>query len=104
MATFVFGSEPRAVLAHPACRDLPVDPGAVASFLAFEYLPGRTALRRGLKKLPAGHVLTHAKGRSEIRSYWRPDPDEAARRGSARARASGWSGSKPSSMPGCATA
>ena len=27
--TFVFGSEPRAVLAHPACRDLPVDPGAV---------------------------------------------------------------------------
>jgi asparagine synthase (glutamine-hydrolysing) len=74
--TFVFASEPRAVLAHPACRDLPVDPGAVASFLAFEYLPGQNGLRRGLKKLPAGHVLTHAKGRSEIRCYWRPNPDE----------------------------
>jgi len=82
---FVFGSEPRAVLAHPACRDLPVDPGAVASFLAFEYLPGQYGLRRGLKKLPAGHVLTHAKGRSEIRCYWRPDPDEA---GAARAHES----------------
>lgn len=79
---FIFGSEPRAVLAHPACRGLPVDPGAVASFLAFEYLPGQRGLRQGLNKLPAGHVLTHAKGRTEIRCYWRPDPDEA---GAARA-------------------
>jgi asparagine synthase (glutamine-hydrolysing) len=78
---FIFGSEPRAVLAHPACRGLPVDPGAVASFLAFEYLPGRRGLRQGLSKLPAGHVLTYARGRTEIRCYWRPDPDEA---GSAR--------------------
>ena len=31
---FIYGSEPRAVLAHPACRDLPVDPGAVASLSA----------------------------------------------------------------------
>ncbi|HKF62544.1 MAG TPA: asparagine synthase (glutamine-hydrolyzing) [Dongiaceae bacterium] len=82
---FIFGSEPRAVLAHPACRDLPVDPGAVASFLAFEYLPGQRGLRQGMRKLPAGHVLTHARGRTEIRCYWRPDPDEA---GSARARES----------------
>jgi asparagine synthase (glutamine-hydrolysing) len=82
---FVFGSEPRAVLAHPACRDLPVDPGAVASFLAFEYLPGQRGLRSGLMKLPAGHVLTHAGGRTAIRCYWRPDPDET---GAARARES----------------
>ena len=82
---FIFGSEPRAVLAHPACRDLPIDPGAVASFLSFEYLPGQRGLRQGLCKLPAGHVLTHARGRTEIRCYWRPDPDEA---GSARARES----------------
>lgn len=79
---FIFGSEPRAVLAHPACRGLPVDPGAVASFLAFEYLPGQRGLRQGLNKLPAGHVLTHFQGRTEIRCYWRPDPDEA---GAARA-------------------
>lgn len=79
---FVFGSEPRAVLTHPACRNLPVDPGAIASFLAFEYLPGQRGLRRGLRKLPAGHVLTHTRGRTQLRCYWRPDPDES---GSARA-------------------
>jgi asparagine synthase (glutamine-hydrolysing) len=79
---FVFGSEPRAVLAHPACSGLPVDPGAVATYLAFEYLPGGRSLRRGLNKLPAGHVLTFARGRSTLRSYWAPDPDES---GAARA-------------------
>jgi len=72
----VFGSEPRAVLAHPACREMTVDPGAVAEFLAFEYLPGPRSLRRGLKKLLPGHTLAFRAGHAEIRAYWRPEPDE----------------------------
>jgi asparagine synthase (glutamine-hydrolysing) len=72
----VFGSEPHAVLAHPLGKDSPVALGAVATFLAFEYLPGSQSLRQGLRKLPPGHVLTFAQGRSEMRCYWRPDPDE----------------------------
>src|SRR5262245_1951710 len=74
---FLFGSEPRAVLAHPLCKDASVDLGAVATFLAFEYLPGSQSLRQGLRKLPPGHLLTFFQGRSETRRYWHPDPDEA---------------------------
>jgi asparagine synthase (glutamine-hydrolysing) len=75
--TLVFGSEPRAVLAHPSGKDVPIDLGAVVNFLAFEYLPGSQSLRQGLRKLPPGHLLTCFQGRIEIQSYWRPDPDEA---------------------------
>jgi asparagine synthase (glutamine-hydrolysing) len=75
--TLVFGSEPRAVLQHPLTRDLPVDCGAVAAYLAFEYLPGTRSLRRGLCKLPAGHCLSFAVGGPiEVACYWRPNPDE----------------------------
>jgi asparagine synthase (glutamine-hydrolysing) len=73
----VFGSEPKAVLAHPASRALPVDPGAVATYLAFEYLPGSRSLRAGLRKLPPGHRLVCAPGGSaRVAAYWRPAPDE----------------------------
>ncbi len=73
----IFGSEPRAVLAHPQSQDLPVDLGAVATFLAFEYLPGTHSLRSGLRKLPAGHrLIFESQRRPELLAYWRPDPDE----------------------------
>ncbi len=83
--TLIFGSEPRALLAHPAAADLPVDSGAVANFLAFEFLAGERSLRRGLRKLPAGHRLIYSAGRSaaergaKVLPYWRPDPDDEGR-------------------------
>jgi asparagine synthase (glutamine-hydrolysing) len=83
--TFVFGSEPAAVLSHPVSRSLPVDLGAVATYLAFEYLPGPRSLRAGLRKLPPGHYLVHTPEGTHVTPYWRPDPDE---RGSAQANAS----------------
>ena len=43
----VFGSEPQAVLAHPLGKDAAVDLGAVATFLAFEYMQAPW-LRHGL--------------------------------------------------------
>jgi len=75
--SIVFGSEPRAVLRHPLARNLPVDPGAIATYLAFEYLPGTRSLRAGLRKLPPGHYLSYAPGQpADIVCYWQPDPDE----------------------------
>jgi asparagine synthase (glutamine-hydrolysing) len=74
----IFGSEPRAVLAHPLAQALPADPGAIATFLAFEYLPGTRSLRSGLQKLAAGHRLTFTPGdHSNAVCYWQPDPDES---------------------------
>jgi asparagine synthase (glutamine-hydrolysing) len=72
----VFGSEPRAVLSHGLAQALPLDPAAISTFLLFEYLPGSRSLKRGLNKLPPGHVLTWDKGRSSLFCYWRPNPEE----------------------------
>ena len=58
-------------------KDAAIDLGAVATFLAFEYLPGPRSLRQGLRKLPPGHLLTYFEGRLDTQCYWRPDPDEA---------------------------
>jgi asparagine synthase (glutamine-hydrolysing) len=73
----IFGSEPAAVLAHPATRGMSIDLGAVYKFLHYEYLPGTHAFHRDLRKLAPGHLLTWSRGRTQIRSYWRPEPDEA---------------------------
>jgi len=75
---FAFGSEPRAVLRHPGCRDFPVDAGAIAEFLHFEYLPGTRSLRAGLRKLPAGHYAVVAPGKPlQTHRYWMADPSPA---------------------------
>jgi asparagine synthase (glutamine-hydrolysing) len=74
--TLIFGSEPRAVLAHPLARHLPIDLGAVHKFLTYEYLPGTCGFHRDLRKLAPGRVLTWVDGSVHIRSYWQPQPDE----------------------------
>ena len=72
----VFGSEPKAVLAHPLAQELPVDVDAVATYIRFEYLPGHRSLYRGLRKLPPGHLLSNRYGRTEVSAYWEPNPRE----------------------------
>lgn len=75
--TLIFGSEPRALLTHPLAQTLPVDLGAVSTYLTFEYLPGTRSLRAGLKKLAAGHRLEYSQGQHPtIITYWQPHPDE----------------------------
>jgi asparagine synthase (glutamine-hydrolysing) len=82
-AVLVFGSEPRAVLAHPIARSVPINLGAVYTFLQYEYLPGTQGFHRDLRKLGPGQMLSWAGGKFEVRSYWRPQPDQigAARLG-----------------------
>jgi asparagine synthase (glutamine-hydrolysing) len=72
----IFGSEPSSILAHPLGRSLPVDLGAVYTFIAYEYLPGTRGFHRYLRKLAPGHVLTWSNGFANIHAYWTPAPNE----------------------------
>ncbi len=79
--TLVFGSELKALLAHPrAPREL--DPRALDLYLTVEYVPAPYSIIKNVFKLPAGHTLTWEDGRISVASYWdvRPDPAETERR------------------------
>lgn len=70
---FVFGSELKAVLAHPGVsKDL--DATALDQYLTFEYVPTPRTIVKGVKKLDAGHCLLVRKGRI-VRddAYWNID-------------------------------
>jgi asparagine synthase (glutamine-hydrolysing) len=67
----VFGSELKALLAHPAVRREP-DVTALDDYLAFGYVPDHNCLLRGIKKLPAGHymLLQQGKPMPVPKQYW----------------------------------
>lgn len=70
---FVFGSELKAVLAHPAVRDTP-DPVALHQYLTFEYVPTPRTIIAGVHKLPAGHRMLVRNGRIVHQGpWWAPD-------------------------------
>lgn len=67
----VFGSELRALLAHPAVpRQLSL-PG-LAAYLAFEFVPDPRSILVGIAKLPPGHTLTICAddGKLRLARYW----------------------------------
>ncbi len=64
-----FGSEPKAVLAHPQVgREL--DRHSLAQYLFYEYVPAPGSIWKGLRKLPRGHVLVWEAGQVSVRPYW----------------------------------
>ncbi|MBI5164563.1 MAG: amidotransferase 1, exosortase A system-associated [Magnetospirillum sp.] len=67
----VFGSELKAVTAHPAVsRDL--DPQAVADFFAYGYVPDPRSIHAGVRKLPPAHRLVWRRGEAmRLERYWR---------------------------------
>jgi asparagine synthase (glutamine-hydrolysing) len=69
--TLLFGSELRALMAHPAfCKE--IDREAIAAVLRYSYVPAPATAFRGVFKLPAGSILTARAGRDPaITSYWR---------------------------------
>jgi asparagine synthase (glutamine-hydrolysing) len=69
--SIIFGSELKALLAHPALRR-EADITALDDYLAFGYVPDHSCLLRGVKKLPAGHymVLQQGKPLAEPVQYW----------------------------------
>jgi len=71
---FVFGSEPKALLAHPdVARKL--DPRGLARYLFYEYIPAPHSIWKGMRKLPPAHVLIRQGTSSTLRRYWdSPEP------------------------------
>jgi asparagine synthase (glutamine-hydrolysing) len=79
----VFGSELKAILAHPGVGRA-VDVAALEDYLAFGMVPGARSIFRGVEKLPAAHVLAVRRQDwlAAPRRYWRlhiePDPRPTA--------------------------
>jgi asparagine synthase (glutamine-hydrolysing) len=67
---FLFGSEIKAILAHPSVR-AEFNVSALPEYLAFGYLAGPRTLFREIQKLPPGHTLEiDTAGKLTIRQYW----------------------------------
>lgn len=69
---FLFGSELKALRAHPGVR-LEIDPEALSLYLRYGYIPAPHSIYRGIYKLPAAHRVTVAADRTDARpvAYWR---------------------------------
>jgi asparagine synthase (glutamine-hydrolysing) len=65
----VFGSELRAVLAHPGVSH-EIDPAGVARYLTYDCVPDPDSMIRGVAKLPPGHSLSISDGGITLRRYW----------------------------------
>ncbi len=67
---FVFGSELRALLEHPAVpRELNLE--SLARYLTFEHVPAPHSILAGIEKLPPGHLLTVSPGsKPRVIPYW----------------------------------
>ncbi len=68
----IFGSEVKALLAHPALRDCDFDHTALAQYLAFDYVPAPATGLAGIEKLAPGEMLGFKSDRIERRTYWLP--------------------------------
>ncbi len=68
---FLFGSELKALIAHPGWAS-DIDRDALAAYLRLGYVPAPHAIWQGIAKLPPGTWLTLDAGRTEPRlhSYW----------------------------------
>ncbi|HEY8133599.1 MAG TPA: asparagine synthase (glutamine-hydrolyzing) [Thermoanaerobaculia bacterium] len=69
--TFVFGSELKALRAHPEF-DNAVDPGAVALFLKYAYVPTPFSIYRGISKQKPGTIVAFdtATRAVQVSTYW----------------------------------
>jgi asparagine synthase (glutamine-hydrolysing) len=78
----VFGSELKAILAHPGV-ERSVDPEALEDYLALGMVPGRRAIFRRVEKLPPAHLLVVRADDLQAgpRRYWQLhlDPDSKPR-------------------------
>ena len=79
--TFVFASEIKGVLAHPAvpCE---LDERALSAYLTFGYVPTPFTFYAGIRSLPPAHVLSlEPGGNPRLERYWQlqvPSPDDGA--------------------------
>jgi asparagine synthase (glutamine-hydrolysing) len=67
---FLFASEPKALLCHPAVSRA-LDWPAFQHYLAFGYTPAARSIFDTIHKLPPAHTATLADGRLTLARYWR---------------------------------
>jgi asparagine synthase (glutamine-hydrolysing) len=79
---FLFGSEIKALLAHPDVRPSP-DMAAVDHYLTQRFVPPPLTMFEGIHRLPAGHRLEWVEGTLAVESWWRPDFTSEDRRSDA---------------------
>jgi asparagine synthase (glutamine-hydrolysing) len=72
-----FGSEPKALLAHPEVGRA-LDPEGLARYLFYEYIPAPGSIWFGMRKLPQAHRLVWEAGVSTVTRYWTPPPSAPA--------------------------
>jgi asparagine synthase (glutamine-hydrolysing) len=74
--TLAFASEMKALRLCPGV-DTSIDPAALDSYLALQYVPGPGTIHRGIQKLPPGHVLiaTDA-GELHVEPFWKLEPED----------------------------
>jgi asparagine synthase (glutamine-hydrolysing) len=72
-SSFVFASEIKGLLAHPAVPKR-LNPRAISAYLTFGYVPTPFTFFEGIMSLPPAHVLTVQPGAQPvIERYWRLD-------------------------------
>jgi asparagine synthase (glutamine-hydrolysing) len=71
----VFGSEIKAVLAHPKVSKQ-VNFSALQKYLALEYVPSPDSIFAGISKLPPAHFLLVKNGNVKTGKYWQPKIDK----------------------------
>jgi asparagine synthase (glutamine-hydrolysing) len=76
--TFLFGSEQKAILAHPSSR-MSLDLEALLEYFTFQNIFTDRTLIKGIKMFPAGHYGWLFRGESQLRltRYWDFDFSEA---------------------------
>ena len=67
--TFVFGSEIKALLEHPAVHR-EIDPQSLDAYLTLGYVPDPLSIFKGIRKLPPGNYLSFSKGQVKVSEYW----------------------------------
>ncbi len=72
---FVFGSEPKALLAHPEVKRS-LDRQGLVRYLFYEYIPAPYTIWEGMRKLPRSHTLAWEEGVARVQSYWSPPNPE----------------------------
>src|SRR5437867_4598312 len=77
---FVFGSEIKAVLRHPAVR-AGLDTDSLARYLVHEYVPCPRTIYQGILKLRPGHLGILEGGRFTERAYWDVPPQRSTEHG-----------------------
>jgi asparagine synthase (glutamine-hydrolysing) len=68
---FYFASEIKSILAAKLVRP-EVDIDALWHYVSLRFIPDQYSLFKGIRKLPAAHLLVVEDGKLRLRQYWRP--------------------------------